>query len=109
MLKYLKKHRHLQLEPVEMFMTSRNRNNNSKDFKDSHGSLFGGILSILFLIATMTYLVSETNQMMLGSYDNFNIQSRPNSFQNGYDSINLANSSFYPWFRFVINKSLKQD
>ena len=66
-------------------MTSRDRLNNLNSYKDSHGSIFGGILTIICYLSTISYLITETNKMMRGEYDNYNIQTRPNSFQDGYN------------------------
>ena len=65
MLNFLK-HHDIFSQPAEIFMSSRDRKNNQKSYKDSHGSVFGGILTIWCYMSTIGYLVAETNKMMNG-------------------------------------------
>ena len=91
-------------QPVETFLTSRNRKEKSKEYKDTHGSIFGGILTIVCLITTFSYLAFSFVEMMNGENDNYNIQTRPNNMKDGQDQVFLSNSTLFPWLRMILNK-----
>ena len=53
--------------PVKTFLTSRNKKLNKKSFMEVHGSIVGGIISILFIAASIFYLFTLFKNMMNGS------------------------------------------
>ena len=53
--------------PVKTFLTSRDKKLNKKSFMEVHGSIIGGIISILFIAASVFYLFTLFSNMMNGS------------------------------------------
>lgn len=65
-LKFLKKFDMFQTE-VQIFSTSRNKATNEKTFAESHGSILGGIISIICLVSTSYYIHNLYIDMISGS------------------------------------------
>ena len=55
----------------------------------------GGILTIIFAISTLWYLISEFDKMITGEYDNYNSSLETNSFEEEQE-VYMKNQSFYP-------------
>ena len=86
-------------QPVHTFITSREKKNKTKKFSDSHGSVFGGILSIICVISTYTYLHFEIGNMYSGTNDFYGSRIITNTFEEGLNLEFMKNSSFYPSFQ----------
>ena len=78
-LKFLKQLDIFESE-VKIFSTSRNKLTNEKTYAKSHGSILGGILSIIFFISTGYYIKHLYVQMESGMKDNYNNQIKTNTF-----------------------------
>ena len=59
--------------PIETYFTSHDRKNKTKEYKDAHGSAFGGILTLVCFLVTAIYLVEQFIIMLAGENDNYNI------------------------------------
>ena len=55
---------------VQTFITSRDKKLNKKTFETSHGSIYGGIISILFIVISGWYLYTLFQNMINGNKDN---------------------------------------
>ena len=55
--------------PVKTFLTSREKKTDSKSFSQTHGSILGGILTIIFAIISIYYSFNLFNSMNSGSQD----------------------------------------
>ena len=85
-------------QPVELFMTSHDKTSKEKKFSDSHGSVFGGVLTIICYATSFAYLQIEYHKMMSGENDKVNIQSMHNPMTDVSNQVFAANSSsFFPW------------
>ena len=82
-------------QPTQIFSTSRNKQTNARRFESQHGSIMGGILTIIFAISTLWYLISEFDKMITGEYDNYNSSLETNSFEEEQE-VYMKNQSFYP-------------
>lgn len=67
-LKWLKQY-DIFVSEVPTFVTTRNKKTNQKTFSDNHGSIMGGILSLITTIATIVYICTQINMMMSQNYD----------------------------------------
>ena len=81
----------------DIYITSRNKKDKDS-YEDSHGSLFGGLLTIIWYIIVISYLNVETRTMLSGKYDSYNIYKKPTAPGDKH-LFHLANSTFYPWLR----------
>ena len=82
--------------PVQTFTTSRDKKSNNKSFSEDHGSILGGILSVVCFVCTISYLASMFFSMINGHLDNFNSRTKGNSFDSSTNLEYMSNSSFLP-------------
>jgi hypothetical protein len=83
-LKFLKKLDIFQTE-VQIFSTSRNKVTNEKTYAENHGSVLGGILSIICFLSTSYYIHNLYFDMISGNQDNYNNVLETNIFNNGWN------------------------
>ena len=72
-------------QPVVTYQTSRDKKNNKKAFSDSHGSVHGGILTIICFLVTFGYISSEFLHMIRGDSDHYNQRIKTNTFEDGLE------------------------
>ena len=51
-------------QPTYTFSTERNKYTNEKKYTRKHGSIIGGVFSIIFVICIVAYSLSEINNMV---------------------------------------------
>ena len=71
-MKFLKPLKQIDLfaTQVQTFLTSRDKTLDKKSFSETHGSIFGGIISILFVSVSTWYSVTLYQNMVNQSQDN---------------------------------------
>ena len=94
-LKFLKNLDIFQTE-VQIFSTSRNKVTNEKTFAENHGSILGGILSIICFFSTSFYINVLWGDMESGSQDNYNNVLETNTFGEGWNVGHIGNETFLP-------------
>ena len=69
---------------------------NQKKFKQNHGSIVGGFLTLLCGITSISYIIVELHSMQSGSYDNYNAILQSNNFKGDLNHEFIKNNSFFP-------------
>ena len=88
-------------QPMFTFSTNRNKKTNKKSFVMYHGSIFGGILTLVFAAITIGYIYHELLEMIRGNRDNTNYEIITNSMSGDSNNPNeefIKNNSFFPSF-----------
>ena len=83
-------------QPAYSFSTNRNKLTNEKKFAEFHGSILGGIVSLFFIAATVSYIYNQFDDMLAGNNDNKNTQLNTNPMNEITNAEFLTNSTFYP-------------
>ena len=114
-MKNLKQLKHLDLfsTSTEIFLTSRDHKKQyKKKFQASHGSIIGGIISIVFLVVTVWYIIELYANMMSGQNDNISFTESDFDKESNGEAILISNMSFIPYFEitptFIEAKDEKQ-
>ena len=94
-LKFLKNLDFFKTE-VQIFSTSRNKLTNEKTYAENHGSILGGIWSLICFILTSSYINLLYMDMISGSQDNYNNVLETNTFGDGWNIGHMSNNSFLP-------------
>ena len=94
-------------QPIVSYQTSRDKKNNRKEFSDSHGSVIGGLLTIICFVVTFGYISSEFMAMINGESDNYNQRIKVNTFEDGLEEAVIQNDTFLPVLEIEPNSEHK--
>lgn len=92
-------------QPIQTFVTSRDKKTNQKSFSTDHGSILGGLVTIICAITTFTYLALEITKMCKGQNDNYVTVILSND-NRGDTEVLMKDNSFYP---FIQIKNMHDD
>ena len=101
---YLKLIKKLDLfaQPLFTFNTNRNKATHKKNFAIEHGSIVGGLLTLLCGLCSISYILYEILSMNNGEYDNINQILITNPLSNdNYSIVSINNTSFIPILTLV--------
>ena len=83
-------------QPIFTFNTNRNKKTNKKEHTIKHGSIVGGILTIICFVCSISYFLFNIVKMNSGSYDSYyaNVETSDGTHEHKTDFI--KDMSFLP-------------
>ena len=89
-------------QPIQTFVTSRNKKTNQKTFAADHGSILGGSLSLICYMVTFIYISNELIKMIQGQMDTYSQMIYQNDGNNPeFNQDFIGNNSFFPFFSIM--------
>ena len=87
--------------PIQTFLTSRDKNLDKKSFSETHGSICGGIISIVFAAVSLFYLFTLYANMINGSQDNVTKVESNFNFNGENGKIHMTESNYLPYLELL--------